>query len=182
MIFINFLASYFSEPPEFLFFSRIWHCPVLAKIRLNTAQFHDFWRICMKKWKFTFCPSTIPIIWHIVVQTSNFLKIRCKEKWTKSSCYPNAIWASYSVRNILISWEIESYPRKPFEKFKNSQNWMNKTSFSFWDHVNSGLSKTCLKNLCKYEAIQTSHAALRVHMFSILENQSTPINFRKIWY
>ena len=98
-----------------------------------------------KKWKFTFCPSTIPIIWHIVVQTSKFLKIRCKEKWTKFSCYPNAIWASYSVRNILISWEIESYPRKSFEKLENSQNWMNKTSFSFWDHVNSGLSKTCFK-------------------------------------
>ena len=32
-------------------------------------------------------------------------------------------------------------------------------SFSFLDHVNLGLSKTCLKNLYKYEAIKTSQAA-----------------------
>ena len=94
--------------------------------------------------------------------------------------YLNAIWASYSVRNILISWEVESYPRKSFENLEKSQNLMNKTSFSFWDHVNSGLSKTCLKNLCKYEAIQTSQAAPRVHMFSIFKNQSTPLNFLKM--
>ena len=47
-------------------------------------------------------------------------------------------------------------------------------------HLNSGLSKTCLKNLCKYEAIQTSQAALRVHMYSIFKNQSTQLNFVKI--
>ena len=43
------------------------------------------------------------------------------------------------------------------------------------------LSKTCLENLCKYEAIQTSQAALRVHMFSNFNNHCPPPNFRKIW-
>ena len=105
------------------------------------------------------------------VQHSNFLVIQM------ANIALNPIWASYAVRNILISWEIESYPRKPFENVKNLQNWMNKTSFSFWDRVNSGLSKSCSKNLCKYEAIQTSQAAPRVHMYSI-ENQSTQLNFK----
>ena len=90
------------------------------------------------------------------VQNSNFLVIQTV------NIALNLVWASYA-----FSWEIESYPRKPFENVKNLKNWMNKTSFSFWDRVKSGLSKSCSKSLCKYETSQTSQAAPRVHMFSI---------------
>ena len=84
-----------------------------------------------------------------------------------SKCYMSQLF-SQKYR----SWEVESYPRKSYEKLEKSKNWMNKTSFRFWDHLNSGLSKTCLKNMCKYEAIQTSDAALRVHMFSIFKTRA----------
>ena len=36
------------------------------------------------------------------------------------------------------------------------------------------------QNLCKYKAIQTSQAAPRIHVYSVLKNQSTQLNFRKI--
>ena len=61
----------------------------------------------------------------------------CHQNWIRHLIIKTCMTlGSYMLHNI-----------HGFEKLKNYQHLVNKSNCSVWDHVNSGLSKTCLKNM-----------------------------------